>query len=105
MKPQYTILYDKSGKKRATICKIYVEEYDSYCCGMTFCSDDDKWNDKTGERIAYSRAMRAYNVRKPCIARTYRIYKYILNLKSASLNKLMKLTSYQIRYFPKGFWL
>ena len=103
---EYKILYDKNGKKRATICKVHPD-WSQYVTGigMAFCSDEDKWDDITGQRMAYARAMRALKGRKPCIAQTWRIYKYVLNLRYSSLAYLMRLTNHRIKYFEKGFFI
>ena len=105
METKYTILFDKNGKKRATVCKIPLDYDNAMAIGLAFCSDDDKWNEIEGQRRAYARAMRALKGRRPCVARTYRIAKYVLNLRYTSLSHLMKLTEHQTKYFPKGFIL
>ena len=105
MEAKYIILVDRNGKKRTTVCKIPLDYDNAMAVGLAFCSDDDKWNEIEGQRIAYARAMRAIKGRRPCVARTYRIVKYILNLRYKSLVYLMKLTEHQTKYFPKGFIL
>jgi len=102
METEYELLFDKSGKRRATICThTPLSNINISFIGIAFCSDDDKWNAKTGERLAYARAIRALKNRKACVVRTDRIVSYIHNLKTTSLSYLMILTNYQTKYFPK----
>ena len=100
---KFRTLLSKDDKPRAMVCIYKPKGTFGKCIGLAFCSDDDNWDTETGMRLAYRRAVRAFEYRSPCYVKTYKVAKYILTLRYKSLEYLMKLTNHRVKYFPKGF--
>jgi len=100
---RFRTLLSRDNKPRAIVCIYKPTELLGKYIGLSFCSDDDNWDEETGMRLAYKRAVRCFKGRKPCYVQTHRIAKYILNLQYKSLKYLMKLTNHRVKYFPKSF--
>ena len=99
----FRTLLSKDNEPRTMVCIYKPTGTFGKCIGLAFCSDDDKWDTEKGMRLAYRRAVRAFECRKPCYVSTPRITNYILNLRYKSLKYLMKLTNHRTKYFPKSF--
>jgi len=100
---RFRTLLSRDDKPRAMVCIYTPKDTFGIYIGLSFCSDDDNWDTETGMKLAYRRAVRAFEGRKPCYVQTHKVAKYILNLRYNSLKYLMKLTNHRVKYFPKSF--